>query len=736
MPPTRGSVRPCIAALVACLALPAAARAAGPDFDVRAWRPLGCDTPQLVSPASPSSVSFAGDHANPPAFYAYDADYLYFRYRMDSNPASGGKFAQYVWTALVQVPSGDPFRYQYQLSLDGKSDTIEIWGNTAASEVRFPNFHDDSEVQLYSVPVGSLARTVAAGTSFNGGTDWFVDFAFPVAALIEKGVVASAGDLARTLFFPATSTNPNNYNKSFLNCSFQPAGRLEFSKIVTPTVALADRVTPVTYTIAVQNTGATAATGVVVEDVEFPAFLGNVAVDVTTDDPQAVVSAVSQNPLLVKSTTLGAGRRLTVVIAADAYYTGCKNNEFVNTASGRSTNTLMLQASATVGSDVCDGVDNDCDGQADEGTSLCDDHDACTVDTCGGESGCSHEPIPGCVCTTAADCNDGDLCTVDRCSGGACVYAPSPDCTVSCTTAADCADGDPCTTETCTGGVCGSQPAQSCAGCTTAADCDDADPCTVDVCGSSGSCELTAVASCRPCATAADCDDANACTADVCAGGVCEARPIDGCTADQPGGGGSDGGGGGTGTGDCAGGDCSQAPGHVVEICGDCQDNDADGLADYEDPDCCERTDPLTLGQMVMRMRPNTAHDRLRLRSRPSAGSTASLDPVRDGVTLQLSDRDGRLYCHDLALVGTRGGRSLFRFRDEAGNLAEGLQRARLKIRKDGRIVFRATGGKMNLRTPEDSGVRVTLRVGGQCMQTNALLRSRPAKLGTRNTYP
>jgi uncharacterized repeat protein (TIGR01451 family) len=698
----RRCARTWIAALVTCLALPAASLASGPNFEAVQWLPLGCDTPDLITPDSPSSVSFAGDHANPPAYYAYDADYLYFRYRMDTNPASGGGFAQYVWTALMQVPSGNRFQYQYQLSLDGKSDRIEIWQNTVPSDVKFPHFQDDSEVKLESVAVGSLARTVAAGTNFNGGADWFVDFAFPVSMLVAKGVIASAGDLARSLFFPATSTNPNNYNKSFMNCPFQPVAGLQFSKIVAPTVALVTEVTPVTYTIDVQNPGVTPASGVVVEDVPFPAFLGNVAVEVTTDDPDAAFTVESTNPLLVKSPTLGAGRRLTIKITADAA-PGCGAADFVNTASGRATNTLELRASATVGYDACDGVDNDCDGQADEGTSLCDDHNACTVDACGGASGCSHQPIPGCVpCTTAADCNDNDLCT----------------------------------TETCTGGVCSSQVAPSCSTCTTAADCDDANPCTVDLCGGSGSCELTSIAGCRSCTTAANCDDSDACTTDTCAAGVCEVHAIDGCTVHQPVGGstGNDG----TGASGCEGGDCGHAPGHVAEICGDCQDNDGDGLVDYEDPDCCERTDPLTLGRIVLRMRPQAAGDSLRLRSRPSASSTTSLDPVRDGASLQLSDRDGRLYCQDLALVTTKAAlkRGVFRFRDKAGTLAAGLQRARLKIRKDGRIVFRAAGGKMHLRTPADTGVRVTLRAGGQCMQTTTLLRTRPTKVGTLNTFP
>src|SRR5262245_38295719 len=193
----RRTRRSCIAALVTCLALPAASWATAPNFDAVSWLPLGCERADMVVPASPITVSFAGNHANPPAFVSYDADYLYFRYRMDDNPSSGGGFVQASWAAFMQVPSGDQFQYQYQLLLNGKNgnnDAIEIYKNTNPTDIQFPQFHVDPQDQMYSYPAGSLARTVPAGTSFNGGADWFVDFAFPVTALVAatNGEIANA----------------------------------------------------------------------------------------------------------------------------------------------------------------------------------------------------------------------------------------------------------------------------------------------------------------------------------------------------------------------------------------------------------------------------------------------------------------------------------------------------------------------------------------------------------------
>src|SRR5258706_10948505 len=109
-------------AFAACLAWPGArpAAAASPDFNTVQWTALGCPNADLITHDSPSSADFAGNSAagSEPAYYGFDSTFLYFRYRMAGNPANSGGFDQYSWTALMQVPSGDRFKYQYQLSLN------------------------------------------------------------------------------------------------------------------------------------------------------------------------------------------------------------------------------------------------------------------------------------------------------------------------------------------------------------------------------------------------------------------------------------------------------------------------------------------------------------------------------------------------------------------------------------------------------------------------------------------
>ncbi len=71
--------------------------------------------------------------------------------------------------------------------------------------------------------------------------------------------------------------------------------------------------------------------------------------------------------------------------------------------------------------EICDGKDNDCNDQVDEGEGLCDDGNACTADTCGQE-GCEYASLAG------QPCDDGDPKTTDEeCSGDLCSGLPDLD---------------------------------------------------------------------------------------------------------------------------------------------------------------------------------------------------------------------------------------------------------------------------------------------------------------------
>jgi len=112
----------------------------------------------------------------------------------------------------------------------------------------------------------------------------------------------------------------------------------------------------------------------------------------------------------------------------------------------------------------------------------CDDHVACTVDSCDPSSGCSNAP-------DASLCNDDNPCTDDTCDPPAgCAHRPS--------STGSCDDDNVCTLEECADGRCVYTPVS----------CDDHNACTADECHSDLGCVYSPIA----------CDDDNACTVDSC----------------------------------------------------------------------------------------------------------------------------------------------------------------------------------------------------------------------------
>ena len=186
----------------------------------------------------------------------------------------------------------------------------------------------------------------------------------------------------------------------------------------------------------------------------------------------------------------------------------------------------LTACSASVQPETCNGLDDDCDGQIDEG--LCDDNNTCTTDTCSAASlACQHTPTIGscdadgnactqgdqCVggnCTPGGflPCDDGNPCTTDACD-------PASGCTATASDGLPCTDGDLCTVgDHCVASAC--QPGKG-------KNCADENPCTNDSCDAkTGQCSNTAVAS------GASCDDGSACTVkDVCANGSCAGTGVD-----------------------------------------------------------------------------------------------------------------------------------------------------------------------------------------------------------------
>lgn len=167
--------------------------------------------------------------------------------------------------------------------------------------------------------------------------------------------------------------------------------------------------------------------------------------------------------------------------------------------------------------EICDDIDNDCDGETDEDFNLNTDENycgSCTI-ACDTDEVC----VSGdCVLAGEVDCqNDSDCAGSQVCSNGVCVI-------IACFDDEDCDDEQACTLETCSNS---GTISSSCIYTSVAADC-GARECglspngcgTCGICLDSQSCS-SGVCTDIVCTIDADCDDEDPCTADTCSNSVC-----------------------------------------------------------------------------------------------------------------------------------------------------------------------------------------------------------------------
>jgi hypothetical protein len=194
------------------LLVPASAQDFPPD---PAWVPLPCSDGVMTDAyrdeaGAADERDLVGDADGPTGLRAIDADFAYFRMRLDQDPLPGGVPRPFAW-GIELDSDGDRTTYEVLILVNGLDDAVFLYANT---EVTLPDDPADppDEVPLAEHPIAGFARTVtAAGSSWGGDPDVFLEVAVPWV------------DLARADIFPftplvawyATSSTDTSLNGDF-----------------------------------------------------------------------------------------------------------------------------------------------------------------------------------------------------------------------------------------------------------------------------------------------------------------------------------------------------------------------------------------------------------------------------------------------------------------------------------------------------------------------------------------
>ena len=132
------------------------------------------------------------------------------------------------------------------------------------------------------------------------------------------------------------------------------------------------------------------------------------------------------------------------------------------------------------------------------------------------------------------------------------------------------------------------------------------------------------------------------------------------------------------------------------EICGDCIDNDGNGLTDFEDPACCGMQ-PMQIKRARIVSRGGTS--RLRLRAMLARKGMGGVNPTTQDVFLQIRPAGGgEALCARVPASSFKRSRRSFRFKNRSALAsAKGLSQLAVKIGSQGRVRMQARGSKVQM---------------------------------------
>jgi len=179
------------------------------------------------------SRNVVSDATHAALFIANDSTYLYFRMRLDQDPAgTGGQglLKSFGWGILIDT-NLNAADYEWMIMLDGitQNENISLKQNTVQSTLGDPS--DAPEVISATIPLSGNFQINLADTSFNGDQDYFLDWRFPYSVLLSATGLTGTSPVR---FYGGTSPSANNLTASggdLIGASDLYAG---FSDYMTP----------------------------------------------------------------------------------------------------------------------------------------------------------------------------------------------------------------------------------------------------------------------------------------------------------------------------------------------------------------------------------------------------------------------------------------------------------------------------------------------------------------------
>ncbi|UQA54924.1 MopE-related protein [Polyangium aurulentum] len=186
-----------------------AARAQVYPVDDAAWMPLMRTDPvtQVTAPIgdaagdAPGPRDAVGNAEFPMAYIQSDSTHLYFRLRINQQVRQNGtNFTPYGWGCIIDT-DGDGSDYEFLALVDGVAnpDTVRLQRNTAQAKPNDPADSPEVLLRAYLAPLVmgqpgfGYAREIPAGANFpidDKDPDFFIDWAVERGALLDAGIGA------------------------------------------------------------------------------------------------------------------------------------------------------------------------------------------------------------------------------------------------------------------------------------------------------------------------------------------------------------------------------------------------------------------------------------------------------------------------------------------------------------------------------------------------------------------